>query len=109
MKAIAILSRDRSPALPALASAQEQGLVDFEANYWNGFFLPKDTPAPIVQKLHDAAVATIDSPSVRDRMKVFGLTAVAPDRRSADYLAKFLTSEIKKWSDPIKASGVSLD
>jgi len=109
MKAIAILSRDRSPALPALASAQEQGLVDFEANYWNGFFLPKDTPAPIVQKLHDAAVATIDSPSVRDRMKVFGLTAVAPDRRSVDYLAKFLTSEIKKWSDPIKASGVSLD
>ena len=109
MKAIAILSRDRSLALPALASAQEQGLVDFEANYWNGFFLPKDTPAPIVQKLHDAAVATIDSPSVRDRMKVFGLTAVAPDRRSVDYLAKFLTSEIKKWSDPIKASGVSLD
>ena len=109
MKAIAILSRDRSLALPALASAQEQGLVDFEANYWNGFFMPKDTPAPIVQKLHDAAVATIDSPSVRDRMKVFGLTAVAPDRRSVDYLAKFLTSEIKKWSDPIKASGVSLD
>jgi len=109
MKAIAILSRNRSPALPELASVHEQGLVDFEANYWNGFFLPKGTPAPIVQKLHDAAVATIDSPSVQDRMKVFGLTAVAPERRSSNYLAQFLTAEIKKWSDPIKASGVSLE
>src|SRR5215471_6632066 len=109
MKAIAILSRDRSPALPALGSAHEQGLADFEANYWNGFFLPKDTPAPIVQKLHDAAVATIDSPSVQDRMKVFGLTAVASDRRSPDYLGQFVTAEIKKWSEPVKASGVSLD
>jgi len=109
MKAIAILSRNRSPALPALASAHEQGLVDFEANYWNGFFLPKGTPAPLVKKLHDAAVATIDDPSVQERLKVFGLTAVAPDRRTADYLKQFVTAEIKKWSDPVKASGVSLD
>jgi tripartite-type tricarboxylate transporter receptor subunit TctC len=109
MKAIAILSRNRSPALPMLASAHEQGLTGFEATYWNGFFLPRGTPAPIVEKLHDAAVATIDSPSVQDRLKVFGLTAVAPDRRSPDYLQQFVASEIKKWSDPIKASGVSLD
>jgi tripartite-type tricarboxylate transporter receptor subunit TctC len=109
MKAIAILSRNRSPTLPTLASAHEQGLIDFEANYWNAFFLPKGTPAPIVQRLHDAAVATIDTPSVQERLKVFGLTVVAPDRRSPDYLAQFVTSEIKKWSDPVKASGVSLD
>ena len=109
LKAIAILSRDRSPALPALASAHEQGLADFAATYWNAFFLPKDTPAPIVQKLHEAAVATIDTPAVQARLKVFGLTVVAPERRSPDYLARFLTSEIKKWSDPVKASGVSLD
>jgi tripartite-type tricarboxylate transporter receptor subunit TctC len=109
MKAIAILSRNRSPALPTLASAHEQGLVDFEATYWNAFFLPKGTPAAIVQKLHDTAVATIDTPSVQARLKVFGLTVVAPDRRSPDYLQQFVASEIKKWSNPVKASGVSLD
>jgi len=109
MKAIAILSRDRSPALPTLPSAHEQGLIDFEATYWNGFFLPKGTPAPIVQKLHDAAVATIDSPPVQARLKVFGLTVVPPNRRSPEYLTQFVMSEIKKWSDPVKASGVSLD
>src|SRR5215470_3215016 len=109
MKAVAILSRNRSPALPMLASAHEQGLVDFEATYWNAFFLPKGTPASIVQKLHDAAIATIDTPSVQDRLKVFGLTVVAPDRRSPDYLAQFVASEIRKWREPVKASGVSLD
>jgi tripartite-type tricarboxylate transporter receptor subunit TctC len=109
MKAIAILSRNRSPTLPTLASAHEQGLVDFEATYWNAFFLPKGTPAAIVQKFHDAAVATIDTPSVQARLKVFGLTVVAPDRRSPDYLQQFVASEIKKWSNPVKASGVSLD
>jgi tripartite-type tricarboxylate transporter receptor subunit TctC len=109
MKAIAILSRNRSPTLPTLASAHEQGLVDFEANYWNAFFLPKGTPAAIVRKLHDAAVAAIDSPSVQARLKVFGLTVVAPERRSPDYLQQFVATEIGKWTGPIKASGVSLD
>jgi tripartite-type tricarboxylate transporter receptor subunit TctC len=109
MKAIAILSRNRSPTLPSLASAHEQGLVDFEASYWNAFFLPKGTPAPIVRKLHDAAVATINSPSVQARLKVFGVTVVAPERRSPDYLQQFVATEIEKWTGPIKASGVSLD
>src|SRR5215831_17536267 len=109
MKAVAILSHDRSPALPTLASAHEQGLIAFEATYWNAFFLPKGTPAPIVEKLHAAAVATIDTPAVQARLKVFGLTVVAPDRRSPDYLTQFLTAEIEKWHSPVKASGVSLD
>src|SRR5262249_24976102 len=109
MKAIAIFSRDRSPMLPQLASAHEQGLVDFEANYWNGIVLPKGTPAPIVRTLHDAVVATIDSPPVQARLKEIGVTIVAPERRSPDYLQKFVAGEIAKWADPIKASGVSLD
>jgi tripartite-type tricarboxylate transporter receptor subunit TctC len=64
--------------LPTLAFAQEQGLIDFEANYWNGLFLRKGTPEPIIQKLHDAVVATIDSPSVQARLKEIGVTIVAP-------------------------------
>jgi tripartite-type tricarboxylate transporter receptor subunit TctC len=109
MKAMAILSRNRSPMLPTLASAHEQGLIDFEASYWNAFFLPKGTPTLIVQKLHDAAVATINSPSVQARLREIGVTIVAPERRSPDYLQKFVASEIEKWAGPIKASGVSLD
>ena len=109
MKAIAVLSRNRSDVLPKLASAHEQGLTDFEATYWNGVFVPKDTPAPVVAKLHDAFVATIDTPAMQAKLKEIGVTVVAPERRSPDYLRKFLASEIERWAGPIKASGVSLD
>jgi tripartite-type tricarboxylate transporter receptor subunit TctC len=109
MKAIAVLSRNRSDVLPTLASAHEQGLTEFNASYWNGVFVPKGTPAPIVAKLHDAFVATIDSPAVQARLKEIGVTVVPPERRSPDYLQKFLASEIERWAGPIKASGVSLD
>jgi tripartite-type tricarboxylate transporter receptor subunit TctC len=109
MRPIAIMTRNRSPLLPNLASAHEQGLTDFDSYFWSGFFLPKDTPAAIVRKLHDAAVATLDTPAVQERLKVVGVTAVAADRRSPDYLKKFLDAEIDKWAGLIRASGVSLD
>ena len=109
MRAIAIMTRNRSPLLPNLASAHEQGLTDFDSYFWSGFFLPKDSPAAIVRKLHDAAVATLDTPAVQERLKVVGVTAVAADRRSPDYLKKFLDAEIDKWAGLIRASGVSLD
>jgi tripartite-type tricarboxylate transporter receptor subunit TctC len=109
MRAVAIMTRNRSPLLPNLASAHEQGLTDFDSYFWSGFFVPKGTPAAIVQKLHDASVATLDTPSTQERLKEVGVTVVAADRRSPDYLKRFLHSEIEKWAVTIKASGVSLD
>jgi tripartite-type tricarboxylate transporter receptor subunit TctC len=109
IKAIAILTRERSPTLPALASAHEQGLTDFAASNWSAFFLPKGTPAAIVQKLHDAAVSTIETPSVQERLNELGATVVAPERRSPDSLQKFVASEVEKWAAAIKASGASVD
>jgi tripartite-type tricarboxylate transporter receptor subunit TctC len=109
VKAIAILTRGRSPSLPALASAHEQGLTDFEAANWCGFFLPKATPAAIVQRLHDATVAAMDTPAVQTQLQRIGATVVAPERRSSAYLRDFVAHEIARWAAPIKASGVSLD
>jgi tripartite-type tricarboxylate transporter receptor subunit TctC len=109
IKAIATLSKSRSPVLPNLASAQEQGLAGFEAYIWSGIFLPKGTPAAIVQKLNDAIVATMDTPLVRERLGDIGAELVAPERRTGDYLAKFVASEIEKWGAVIRASGASID
>ena len=109
IKAIAILTRARSPNLPTLASAHEQGLADFEASNWAAVFLPKGTPAPIIQKLHDAVVEAANTPAVQKRLKDNGVDLVAPERRSPDYLATFVASEIAKWAGPIKASGVTSD
>jgi tripartite-type tricarboxylate transporter receptor subunit TctC len=109
VKPIAVLTRGRSPSLPALASAHEQGLTDFAAANWAGLFLPKGTPAPIVAKLHDATVAAMERPSLQAQMKKVGADLVAPDRRSPAYLQSFVESEIEKWAGPIKAGGLRAD
>jgi len=109
VKPIAILTRGRSPSLPNLASAHEQGLTDLEASNWSAFFLPKGTPAPIVQKLRDAAVAAMNNPTVQKRFEENGIDLVADERRSSTYLAKFVTGEIAKWAGPIKSSGLALE
>jgi tripartite-type tricarboxylate transporter receptor subunit TctC len=109
VKAIAIMSKQRSPILPMLATANEQGLTDFEVETWYALFLPKGTPPAVIQKLHDAAVAAMSSPDVQARVAELGIEVVAPERRSGDYLAGFVVREIEKWAGPIRASGVSMD
>jgi tripartite-type tricarboxylate transporter receptor subunit TctC len=108
VKPIAILTRQRSPVLPDVPTAIEQGF-DVEAYTWNAFFLPKGTPDAIVQKLNRATVETMKTPAVREKLESAGLIFVSDDRTTPDYLAKFVQSEIAKWAVPIKASGVSVD
>jgi tripartite-type tricarboxylate transporter receptor subunit TctC len=109
VKAIAIMSKQRSPILPMLPTAHEQGLTDFEVETWYAIFLPKGTPAAIIQKLHDATVAAMNAPDVQAKLEELGIEVVAPERRSSDYLAQFVVREIAKWAGPIKATGVSMD
>src|SRR6516162_3084565 len=109
VKAIAILTRDRSPSLPAQASAHEQGLTNFDASNWFASFLPKGTSAAVVDKLHAATLATINAPAVKMRMQEIGADLVPRERSSPEHLQRFVESEIKKWAGPIKASGVSMD
>jgi tripartite-type tricarboxylate transporter receptor subunit TctC len=109
VKAVAILTRGRSPTLPAVASAHEQGMTGFEASNWSALFLPKGTPATVLKNLHTAAVATLETPSVQERLKELGATVVEPTRRSPDYLQTFVVSEVEKWGVAIKASGMPID
>jgi tripartite-type tricarboxylate transporter receptor subunit TctC len=107
--AIAILTKMRSPISPSIATAHEQGLKDFDAATWSGFFLPKNTPAAIVQKLNSAASTVVDTASVQAKLQEIGATVVAPERRSPAYLQVFIESEIKKWAEPIKAANLSVN
>ena len=108
VRALAIMTSERSPVLPSLATTKEQGL-DVQAYTWNALYLPKGAPADVVKKLNDAMVAAMNSPSVKERLQGLGATIVGPDRSSAAYLGKFTADEIKKWEAPIKASGVSIE
>jgi tripartite-type tricarboxylate transporter receptor subunit TctC len=95
--------------LPSLASAGEQGLDDFEASTWFAFFLPRQTPVPIIQKLREATVAAMETPSLQERLLEAGAIVVAPERRTPEYLQRYVASEIEKNAAPIRAAGISMD
>jgi len=109
IKGIAVLSRQRSTALPGLATAHEQGLTEFDVSTWFALALPRAAPAAIVRKLNEATVAVLNNAAVQEQMEKIGAALVAPDRRSPDYLAKFFESEMVRWTTIIRANGLRLD
>jgi tripartite-type tricarboxylate transporter receptor subunit TctC len=109
VQATAVLGRERSASLPGVATAQEQGLKDFEVYSWNAIFLPKATPKPIVDRLNATAVAAMDQPAVSSRLHDLGASAPPPEHRSAQYLQAFMQSELKKWGAAIKAAGITAE
>jgi tripartite-type tricarboxylate transporter receptor subunit TctC len=109
VKAIATLGLDRAPGLEELPTAQELGLAGLDCGSWASLSLPKGTPGAIVQRLAKASNDAVETPAVRERFKGIGVTIPAPERRTPEYLAKFVPSEIARWAGPIKASGASAD
>ena len=109
VKAIAALSRNRSPLMPDLPTAHEQGLTDMDVTTWTAIFLPKRAPRAIVDKLAEVTQATMDTPAIKTRMLEIGVTGVAADRRSPEYLAKYVVDEVARWEGPIKAGGLQVD
>jgi len=109
VKAIALLSKERSQLMPDLKTAHEQGLANLDVVSWTAFFLPKGAPRPVVDKLIEVTHAAMDTPDTKKRMLDIGVTGVARERRSPEYLAKFVTEEIARWEEPIKSAGLQVD
>ena len=104
VKALAVLTRNRSPVLPEIPSAHEQGVADFSAWTWFALFLPKDVPQPVAARLHEAAISAIGMPFLQARLRQIGAEVVAPERRSPEYLHKFVENEIAKWASAMKSA-----
>ena len=109
VKGIAIMTKERSKALPNVPTALEQGTPKLEAYTWNAVFLPKGAAPEIVKKLHDTTVEAMKTPNVRERLEGLGAVIVSEDRATPEYLAQFVKNEIEKWAGPIKASGVTVE
>jgi len=109
VKPIAIMTKERSPALSNVPTGLEQGTPNLEAYTWNAIFLSKGAPADVVKKLHDATVEAMKTPSVRERLEALGAVIVPEERATPEDLGQFVKSEIDKWAAPIKASGVAVD
>jgi tripartite-type tricarboxylate transporter receptor subunit TctC len=109
VKAIAVFARGRSPVLPEVPTADERGLANFEASNWIALFAPRATPAAVIRRLNEATIVAMNTPAVQAGLRALATDLVAPERRTPDYLARFVATEIDKWAGPIRASGVSVD
>jgi tripartite-type tricarboxylate transporter receptor subunit TctC len=105
IKAYAIGTPERSPALPNVPTSKEAGLPEFQAQAWNALFAPKGTPQPVLDKLTDALDKALDDEQTRKRLLELG--SVLPDKagRGQQALAALVKSEIDRWTPIIKAAG----
>jgi len=107
IKAYAIATPERSPALPDLPTTKEAGLPDYQVSAWNALFAPKGTPKEVVAKLNDALVKALDDEATRKRLHDLG--GVIPDKagRTPQYLQTFVESEVARWTPILKAAGAT--
>jgi tripartite-type tricarboxylate transporter receptor subunit TctC len=103
IKAYAIGTADRNPALPNVPTSKEGGLPDFQVSAWNALFAPKGTPKPILDKLSAALDKALDDEPTRKRLLELGSDIPGKDRRGQQALAALVKSEIARWSPILKA------
>ena len=106
VRALAVTSKERNPALPEVPTAIESGLKGFEVVGFYGFLAPAGTPPDVVATLSDAFKQVMNNPEVRSRMVSQG--ADPAFLGSADF-GKFLAAETPRWEKAVKASGARLD
>jgi tripartite-type tricarboxylate transporter receptor subunit TctC len=103
IKAYAIGTAERNPALPNVPTSKEGGLPDFQVSAWNALFAPKGTPKPILDKLSAALDKALDDEPTRKRLLELGSDIPGKDRRGPQALAALVKSEIARWSPILKA------
>jgi tripartite-type tricarboxylate transporter receptor subunit TctC len=106
VKALAVTSRQRNPALPDIPTVMESGIKNFEVVGFYGFLAPAGTPKDVVARLSDAFKQVLDMPDIKNRMVTQGAD---PAFMGSEDFAKFLAAEMPRWEQAVKASGAKLD
>jgi len=106
IKAYAVTDDHRLAAAPDIPTAAEAGLPGFEIVNWQGFFAPKGTPVPVVERLNAAIVETMADPAVRSRLMDLGQEIFPRDQQTPAALGAINKADIEKWWPIIKAAGV---
>jgi tripartite-type tricarboxylate transporter receptor subunit TctC len=108
IKAYAITTSERHPALPHVPTAKEAGLPEFQSS-WFALFSPKDVPRPILDALTDAVDKALDDQSVRKRFLDIGGDIPGKPKRGQQPLAALVKSEIARWRPIIKAANIKAE
>lgn len=105
VRAIAVGTSKRSPALPNVPTVAESGYPGFEVSLWLGFFAPKGTPKPILAKLQTELTAIANNPEMKALFEKNGASAVTNTPAEMNVLMK---TELDKYSKVVKAVGIQL-
>jgi tripartite-type tricarboxylate transporter receptor subunit TctC len=105
IKAYAVATPERNPALPDVPTTQEAGLPEYQVSAWNALFAPKGTPKAIVDKLADALSKALDDSGVRKRLLDLGSDLPEGEKRGPAALSAHVKAEVDRWAPLIKAAG----
>jgi tripartite-type tricarboxylate transporter receptor subunit TctC len=106
VRAIAVTSAQRSPALPDVPTVNEQGFSGFDDLTWTAFFAPAGMSQDLVNRLNSEINRVLLAPDVRERLAQLGLEWKS---NTSGEFAAFLRGEIEKWSRAVKESGAKAD
>lgn len=106
LRAIAVTTAQRLPALPDVPTVAESGYPGFEYTNWHGLVVPAKTPKEIVATLNEATVAVLKNPDTAKRFEALGLT---PAPTTPDEFAGFIKSETETWGRIVQQQGIRID
>ncbi|WP_293750376.1 tripartite tricarboxylate transporter substrate binding protein [Limnohabitans sp. Rim8] len=106
LKMIAITTPQRAPGAPDYKTVAEQGFANFNAAPWAGFFAPKGTPKPVLDKLALDLADALKQADVAQKMNDLGSTVVG---NKPDEFRQFVTRQIEMWAEGVKISGATVD
>jgi len=106
MRALAVTTRERVPAMPELPTVAESGLKDYESSQWYGLLAPDGAPRAVLDLLSAQLVKIMQAPEMKQRLAGDGLVAVGSTREA---FAAHIRTETAKWARVIKQSGATVD
>ncbi|AEG94886.1 Bug family tripartite tricarboxylate transporter substrate binding protein [Ramlibacter tataouinensis] len=106
LRALAVSSAQRTPALPDVPTFIEAGVPDFVVNSWVGLLAPAGLPPAIAARLNTALNAVLNDPEARDKLRVLGIEA-APG--SAEQFRDEMRRDLARYAEVVKAAGIKID
>jgi tripartite-type tricarboxylate transporter receptor subunit TctC len=106
LRALAVTSATRAPALPDVPTVAESGLPGFEASSWFGLVAPAGTPPAIIAKINAEVAAWLASPEGKEKLSSIGANAAGG---SPEDFARHINAETAKWAKVVKESGAKVD
>lgn len=106
IRALAVSTRERTPALPDVPGMSELGLAGLEVRNVFGFAAAARTPPGLIATLAGALAEALRTPAVRERLTADSLDLVQPDPQG---MARFIADDTRRWQDLARSHGIRVD